>query len=166
MLLQWCSQFAWKHRYSVFTTFSITHQNFGASKVHIFHAQTNHFHQTHSGAIQQPCHQAMHTMHSFQHRSNLGLRQHHRQMCWSLGAHHILHPGQILIQHFSVQKQQCRQGLVLRGRRNMTIHCPMRQKRFDLQRAHIGRVLLAVEQNEALNPMGISNGYIGARLRC
>jgi hypothetical protein len=82
-------------------------------------------------------------------------RQHHRHALRALGARHVIQPRQIDRQHFLVQKQQGRQGLILRGRRHMALHRKMRQKRLDLGRPHVSWMLLAVKQNEAPNPLNI-----------
>lgn len=79
----------------------------------------------------------------------------------TLGAGDAIQPGQIPVQHLAVEKQQCGQGMVLGGRGHAALGGQGGKKRLDLRRAHVDRVALAVEQDEALDPVAI--GLLGAQ---
>ncbi len=148
-------QLARQHRHPVLAALAVAHQQLGALEIHVFDAQPHHLHQPHTAAVEQARHQRMRALHPFQHGGHLAGREHHRQPGRALGAHHVLHPRQVLPQHLAVQKQQGRQRLVLRRSRHMALHRQMRQKSLHLRRPHPGRMALAMKQDEALGPVNI-----------
>ncbi|ELQ07620.1 hypothetical protein A989_10280 [Xanthomonas translucens DAR61454] len=79
-------------------------------------------------------------------------REHHRNPPRPLGAHQILHPGQLHAQNVAIEKQQRRQRLTLRSGRHLAPRRQFGQKRLALCPPHLHRMPLAVGQNEAPYP--------------
>ena len=66
-----------------------------------------------------------------------------------------LEPRQLDAEHFLVQEKERALRLVLGRRRDPASDCEVGQKYFDLVRSHIDWVPLAVEPDEAFNPVDI-----------
>jgi hypothetical protein len=101
-----CVQRLRQHGHAVLAALAITHQHLAALKIDILDTQAHHLHQPHARAVQQAGHQAMRALHALQHSGHFRGGQHHRQTGRPLGAHHVLHPGQVLAQYLTIQKQQ------------------------------------------------------------
>ena len=155
MILQRCDQRLRQHRDPVLGPLTVAHDNLGPLEIHILHPQSHALHQPHSRSIKQTRHQAMDAIHAIENRRHLLARQHHRQALRLLGADDLVEPGQIDIQHLAVKKQQGRQRLILRRRRHPPLHRKMSQKSLNLDRPHLARVALAVEEDEAFYPLKI-----------
>lgn len=70
---------------------------------------------------------------------------------------HTLQPRQLYLQHLLVQKQNRRQRLVLRGRRNITAHRQITEKGLHFRRAHILWMSVLMKTNEAPDPLQIDS---------
>ena len=68
------------------------------------------------------------------------------------GAHHLVQPRQIHLEHDPVQEQERVERLVLGGRGDAAIDGERGEKPGDLGRAHLRRVALGVEEDIALDP--------------
>jgi hypothetical protein len=129
-------------------------------EIDILHPQAKAFHDAQARAVHQAANQPIGALQPRQHRPHLGRRQHRRQPRRLLRPLDPVQPRQRHFQHFAVEKQDRRQGQVLRRRRHVAIHREAGQKRLDLRRAHVLRVPLVIEQNKAFNPVRI--GFLGA----
>ena len=89
-------------------------------------------------------------------RPHLFARENHGKFRGLLRAHDVLHPAKFLPKNLLVEKQNRAQGLILRRRRHVAGHGKMREERLNLDLAHFARVPLAVEDDEAANPVGVS----------
>ena len=79
-----------------------------------------------------------------------------------LRAHHVVHPWQINRQHFAIQKQQCRQRLVLRARCNLPAHRQIGQEALNLGRVHFMRAALAVARRLPRRPARCASDGVSA----
>jgi hypothetical protein len=73
-----------------------------------------------------------------------------------LGAHDRAEPGEIDLEHLTVQEQERAEGLVLRGGRHASVHGQPGQEARDLRRSQLDRVALAVEDNVAPDPRDVA----------
>jgi hypothetical protein len=68
---------------------------------------------------------------------------------------HRIHRPHLLVEDFLIEKQQRAQGLILRGRRDMTVHGQVGQKRFDFPPPHLCGMAFLMKQNTPLGPIDI-----------
>ena len=66
-----------------------------------------------------------------------------------------------LIEYMAIEKNKSIQGLVLRGRRHMTLYCKMLKKSLHFGTTHTGGMTQAIETNEITYPVAV--GLHGAR---
>jgi len=88
-------------------------------------------------------------------RFRFRLRQHRGQARRPLRAHQAVEPGEVLSQHLLVEKQQRRQRLILRPAGDVAYRGKIIEKRRQLRLPHVARVPLAVEVDEALDPVHV-----------
>jgi len=86
--------------------------------------------------------------------------QDNRQVFWSPGSNDVVEPGQALMQDVAVENQQRAQRLVLARCVHLPFDSERAEKLRDLGPAHLGRMPLAVKQDEATDPSDI--GLLGA----
>jgi hypothetical protein len=94
-----------------------------------------------------------------EHARDLVAPEDHRQPGWCARLGNVGEKRQIGAQHFAVEEEQGRLGLILRGRRDLAVYSQVRQERLDLLGSHIRRVALVMKQDEAFNPAAI--GVLG-----
>ena len=68
------------------------------------------------------------------------------------GGRDVIDPTDSCAKHFSIEKQERAQRLILRRGRDLPLYREPGDKRAHLVLAHLGRVALAVEQDVAPNP--------------
>ena len=130
-------------------------------RVEILDPQPHPFHQAHPGAVEQSRHQSGRIVRQrCQQALNIRSRQDRRQSLRLLGPDHALQPRQVHVQHIAVEKQQRRQGQILRVSGDVQVDRQMRQKGLDIGRAERPRVALVVEKDVASNPVQV--GRFGA----
>lgn len=89
-------------------------------KVDVLGAQRQALGDAHAGAIQKLSNdQMLDAVNGRQHPHDLLAGQYHRQAPVRPRPTDVLHPRQLHTQDFDVEEQQCRQGLLVRGRRNL-----------------------------------------------
>jgi len=93
-------------------------------------------------------------------RAHLGAGQHHGQALGELRRRGQVELAEIDREDIAVQEQQRRECLVLRRGAHAALHREVREEGLDLGAAHVGRVALAVEQDEASDPADV--GFFGA----
>jgi len=71
----------------------------------------------------------------------------------------LVKPRQLDLQDYLIEEQQRALRLILRRRRNLSSHGQMSQECFDFLGTQFRRVTLAVEKNEAFNPIDV--GLLG-----
>jgi len=110
------------------------------------------FEQAQTGTVEEHGHQAGHTGHVEEERSNLFAGQHDGQPRWSLRPDHVVEPRQILLENVAIQEEERAQRLILRGCRHVAFDGERAEKLGDLRSAHLGWMALAVEEDEAADP--------------
>jgi hypothetical protein len=83
-------------------------------------------------------------------------REHHRQSLRLLGALHVVQPRQFDLEHFSIQKQDRVQGLVLSRSGYAASNRKIAQKRRQLRGTHFAWMSFAMKEDEASHPVQIS----------
>jgi len=92
----------WQHDDPVFATFSLTHDDDVAVKIHILDTQPKPFHQAHARAIQQAAQQLTDARHESQQAGNFFFGQNAGNAPLLGGAVDVIEPGQINTQNFPV----------------------------------------------------------------
>src|SRR6185312_1719116 len=126
-----------------------------AREIHVFHAQTQTFHDAHAAAVKQTRQQPRPTVHRRQQAPHFVRRQHRRHTPRALRADDVAQPRRLDPQHLAVQEKNRRQSLVLRARRDIAERCKTRQERFDIATAQLTRMTRAARQDEPANPAKI-----------
>jgi len=72
------------------------------------------------------------------------------------GALNAVHPRQINLEHFTIQKQNGIECLILRGSRDISAHCQVREKCRNLDRTHVTWVALVVEKYKTPRPTEVT----------
>lgn len=90
-----------------------------------------------------------------QQRADLGLREHRRQAARFLRPVHLVQPRQLDAEHFLVEEEDCRQGLVLRGRRDVALGGQSGEEGGHFRGAHLARMAQAMEVDEPLHPLRV-----------
>jgi hypothetical protein len=75
------------------------------------------------------------------------------QSLWPLGTHYTLDQANVSSNDLLVEKQDCVQCLILGGGRDSPMDSQMCEEGSDLWFAHVVRMSLAVEENEAAGPL-------------
>ena len=113
------------------------------------------FQQPHSGSIQHADDEPARALQPRQQRAHLVLGQHDRQARRAFRPYDAVEPRQVPLCDLLVKKEQGGEGLILGCRGNPVCNRQMSQKRLDLRTIHLLRVALAVEIDEALDPVDV-----------
>lgn len=95
------------------------------------------------------------TRHAAQNLPDFSGCHHHRQSRRPRRAHDILQPRQRIIEHMSIEEEQCVERLVLRGSAHVLVRRQPGQEAVDLFSAHRCRMPFVVEEDEALDPLDV-----------
>ena len=107
-------------------------------KIHIFDPHAHTLKPPHAAAIEQFGHYLRHAHHGIDHPQGFGFGQ-DRGEAFGLSRADRIHRPNLLAEDCLIEKEQRTQGLILRGRRYMTVHGQVGQKRFDFRRPHLLR---------------------------
>ncbi len=152
-----------KRRHAVLAPLAVADADLVRGEVEILHAQRERFEQPQARPIEEARHESRYPVESREHRANLGRRQHHRQSPRLARAHQLVELGHVAPEHAPVQEDDRVERLVLRRRGHAALDRQMVQEGSDRLGPELGRVPLAVKQDEAPRPMHIRR--LGARTR-
>lgn len=124
-------------------------------EVHVLDAHRERLHQPKPACVEKAHHPALRPLEPSEEPRHLFSRQHDGQAPRSLGANELAEPGQIEAQHVPIQKEQRRQGQVLRGRRHASLHREVGEERGDLHGPDLGGVPALAEADEAADPSDV-----------
>ena len=144
-----------KHGAPVAPALAVAHRDLAALEVHVLDAQAQPLQQPHASGVEQARREPARAVELREQRAHLVFRQHHRNARRALGTHDAFHPRQLLLQDLPIKEEERRQRLVLRRRRAAPLGREMRKERFDFQPAHVARVALGVEVDEAAHPVQV-----------
>ena len=72
-----------------------------------------------------------------------------------LSADEFIHPAQFLVEDFAIKEHEGVERLVLGGRGDVARNGQVGKEGLDFNSAHVGRMPLAMEEDEALDPAGV-----------
>ena len=144
-----------QHSHSVFEALAIANKNLLAREVHILHPEPHPFHDAHPGSIKQAPDQRVHAVEPIENSGDLVVGEHDRQAPRSFGLLDLLEPRQLDTKYLFVQEEQRALRLVLRRPRNLPRYGEMSEESFDFRGTQERGVPLAVEPDEAFNPVDI-----------
>jgi hypothetical protein len=144
-----------KHRHAILLALAVAHQDLAIGQIHVLDAQPQALQHTKPGAIQEARDQPVRPGELGQHALDFAARQDDRQSGRACRPLHAVEPCQLPTQHLAVEKEDRRERLVLRRRGHLSIRGKMIQERRHLGFAkHLG-MPLAVEVDEAPDPVDV-----------
>ena len=144
-----------QHRHPILVALAVADEDLAARELDVLHAQPHRLHDAQSGAVEQRADQPMDALQACQDARHLLARQDHRQTRRHPGLLDAVEPRELDAEHLLVEEQQRALGLVLGRCGNPVAHRQRGQERLDFRRAESGRVALAMENDEASNPVAI-----------
>ena len=144
-----------QHGPAILAALALPHRDLVAGEIHVLHPQADAFHQPHPGAVQQPRQHRHAPLHVGQQCPHFGLRKDRGNAPRPLGAHHVVHPGQLHAQHVAIEEQDGRQGLVLGAGRHVPLHRQTGQERLDVRRPQLTGMTCPIGQDEPPYPSQI-----------
>lgn len=145
-----------QHRQPILAALAMTHRQLVTLEIDILDPQPHAFHQTHACSVEKTGHQRMRPVHRRQQALDLTARQHDGGPFRLLRPIQVSQPGQIDAEHFAIQKEQRRQGLLVRRRRYLQIRRQMPEKRPNLVSPHFPGVTPPMKSHEATHPLDIT----------
>jgi hypothetical protein len=107
----------WEQCYAVLLPLAVSDQDVVHTELHILDPQLGTFQEPEPGTVEQGSHQTRGPAKMGQHGLHLFSGQDDGEADRSFGPDDSFEPRQVLLQDFSIQKEECTQGLVLsRGR--------------------------------------------------
>lgn len=141
-----------QRRNAALVALRISDEQLPVGEVDVLHAQHQAFDLPQPRPIERARAQPAHAGQASEQLPHLVRGQHRRQTYRPLRPHHVVRPRPILLQDRLGEKQQRRQPLILRRCRDSAFGRELAERRGDLGRAHVGRMLLAMEDDEPSNP--------------
>jgi hypothetical protein len=123
-----------------------------ALEVHVLDPQAKQLQQAQSSAVEERGLEAPGAVELRQHGAHLRPREDGRDAARLPGSGGSVEPLELAVEHAAVDEEQRREGLVLRAGADATLHGEVREERGHLGDAHVLRVALAVEEDEAPRP--------------
>jgi len=151
-------------RDAILAALAAAHDDLAVVELQVLHPQLQRFHHAEPAAVEHVCDQAILTFHCGENRASLRCRAHDRQVRRRLGAYDAVAPGQLDFEHLPVEKENCRHGLVLRGRGHMTIDGEVGEEILGLGTAEFRWVALLMEEYVTANPEHVL--LLGAEAVC
>jgi hypothetical protein len=150
-----------QHGAAILAALAVAHQDFVAAEIEVLNAQVQRFEQPQARAVEELRDEAIGIVQFGQDAIHLVTRQDHWQPLWAGGPHHAGDAAGIDLEDFLVQEEDGTEGLVLGRGADVALDGQVRQEAVDLGRAHLQRVPIAVEEDEAAHPGNV--GLLGAQ---
>ena len=148
-----------EHRVPVLVALPFADEDLVALEVDVLDAEPQPLQEAHAGAVQEPADQVRSPLHAGEQAPDLVPAQHDRQPRGPARAHEALEPGDAHAEHVLVEEQQPGERLVLGRGGHVAFGGEVREEGVDLDVAHVLRVTLAVEEDEAPDPAHV--GLLG-----
>ena len=100
---------------AVLAAFAAAHDDLHEFQIDVLDSQTQSFHESQSGAVEQPHGQAAGVGQGLEESGQLGTRKHNRHTAALLGALHAFDASEVHLQHGPEKEEQRVEGLVLSG---------------------------------------------------
>ena len=104
-----------QHDHPILVALGLAHDDHIAIELHVLDTQPNRLHQTHAGAVQQPCDECRRVDHRLQQDPDLLTGQHSWNATRIAGSLQVGHPGKLGTKHLFVEEQEGTERLVVRG---------------------------------------------------
>jgi len=149
-----------QHGHSILVPLATADGQLVPREVDILHPEVRAFEQPQAGAVEEHGHQAGHAVHLEEEGPNLLPGEHDREPRRALRPDHVVEPWQVLLEDVAIQEEERAQCLVLGRRRHVALDGERAEELRDLRCAHLGRMTLAMEEDEPADPRQI--GTLGA----
>ena len=140
---------------SILAAFAVADADFAAVEVDVLDAEPAAFEQAQSGSVQERGHELVHAGEMGEQGSDFGTGEHDGNALGFLGAHEVVEPLELHVQHVSIQEHERAECLALRRGADAMIGGEARKEALDLVAAELARVAAGVKVNEATNPVHI-----------
>jgi hypothetical protein len=144
-----------QHHDAILVALCLAHDDGVALEIDILHAKALRLHQPHARAVEQVGDEPDFSRDGCKQGCHLVAREHRRQPTRPCGPREISEPRQIDTQHFAIEKKQRAERLVVRGGGHAPLRGKHGEKRFDLVRTHVARMLHAAPADEKADPVDV-----------
>ena len=144
-----------QHGDAVLVAFTGADRDLISGKVHVLDSEPCALQQAQASAVEQDRHETGDAAHALKNGADLFAGEHDGQANSPLGSHDIVEPGQVLLEHAAIEKQDGTQGLVLGRRGDVLVDDESTQELCDLGASHLGGMAFLVEENEPEDPRNI-----------
>ena len=149
-----------KRRAAIAIALGLADQELPAREVDVLDAQPQRFEQAQPAAVEQRGDETMNATQLGEHRPHLVAREHDRKRVRAGGPDCRPQALDLASQHRAIQEQDRCQRLILRRGGDAPPHREVREERHHLEASHRFGMALAVEQDEAADPVDV--GVFGA----
>ena len=149
-----------EHRDPILGALAVPDDDQVGSEVDVLDAQARAFEQAQAGAVEEQGQEARDAVEVLEDGTDLVAGQDDGQVLRPPGAHDVVEPRQVLLEHHAVEKEQSRQCLVLGGGGDVPLDGERREELRDFLGPHLGGMALAVEEDVAPDPAHV--GLLGA----
>lgn len=144
-----------QHRDAILGAFPVAHQNFPALEVDIFDPQSDRFHDPHARAVQQFREEPVVAPEAIEQPCRLGSREHRGQARGRLCPDDTVEPRQLADEDLPIEEKQRALRLILRRCSDLQFRREVREEFLDVACRQFRRVAIAVEANEAFDPVDV-----------
>ncbi len=155
LVAQRVQQRAGHHRDAILAALAVPHDDLPLVEVEILYPQRKAFSHAHARAVHEARHEGVRVLHAAEQALRLLRGEHGGQALGTPGAHDIVHPRQLTPRTSRYRNSDRGEGLILRGGSHPAVVGQRREERRHMRRAQLPRVTLAVEENEAPDPVAV-----------
>jgi hypothetical protein len=146
---------------SILVALAVAYEDCATFEVEIRHPQPQAPEQAQSPAMERRSLQPGQAAQAREQGFDLAAPQHHRQVVRSFGSYDVVEPLDVAFEDVPVEEADRRQRLVLGRGAGVAVHGQGGEEGFDFALAHVGGMTLAVEDDEAADPVHV--GLLGAQ---
>ena len=159
MLLEGLAKGVRQHGDAVFVTFAVADDDLAASEVDIFDAQAQAFHKPHAGAVEKLGDQLSRSLHRGKNPLNFGFAQNDGDPMGAASAHEAVHPVELHVEDFAVEKDHGVERLILSRRGDVLVQRQIGKECLNFGSTHFTGMTLLVEKDVTLDPSDV--GVLG-----
>ena len=154
-------QRARKHDHAVLATLAAAHDEHVALEIHVLDAQLQGFCEPQAAAVEHAGDKRRFALHAVEQVPRLGDGEHRGHVLAYGGPLDLLHPGQVLVEHLPVEKEQGAERLLVGRRRDVALVDQRIQERLDLRATERARMAQPAMPHEGADPQQV--GLLGAQ---
>jgi hypothetical protein len=148
-----------EHRDPILGPLAVPDDDQVGSEVDVLDAEARTFEQAQAGAVEEQGHETRDAVEVLEDSTDLVACHDDGQVLRPPGAYDVVEPGQVLLEHHAVEKEQRGQRLVLGGGGDVTHDGERREELRDFPGPHLGGMALTVEEDVAPDPAHV--GLLG-----